>query len=161
MKIDLSKIRIEFPEKPTRVWDHYSKHSFHDYRVFGYFGEEQVGYITVSLCQLMDGDEKNDFWFEKKKKVWVPRPVAVFQRTERAYVGQGVNGKLLILVNEEVKRKNDMPLASDITFCPRHRYKDDKESFAERPAIRVWEKLEEQGLAYRRDYHRKPRWVMK
>ena len=78
MKIDLSQIRIEFPEKPTRIWDHYSKSSFHDYRVFGYFREEEVGYITVSLCQFLQGDEKNDFLFEKKNKVWCPRPGGVF-----------------------------------------------------------------------------------
>jgi len=161
MKIDLSQVRIEFPEKPTRVWDHCSKSNFYDYRVFGYCGEEEIGHITVSLCQFMEGDEKNDFWFEKKKRVWIPRPVAVFQRTEAGYKGQGVSGKLLVLVNEEVKRRDNMPLASDITFCQRPMYMDDKRGFAERPAMRVWEKLEEQELAYRRDYHHKPRWIMK
>jgi hypothetical protein len=161
MKIDLSQVRIEFPEKPTKIWDHHSKACFQDYRVFGYFGEEQIGHITVSLCQLMEDSEKCDFWFEKKKKVWIPRPVAVFQRTESGYKGQGVSGKLLVLVNETVKSKYNMPLASDLTFCRRSPQEYDERVFAERPAMRVWEKLEEQELAYRRDYHHKPRWIMK
>lgn len=159
--MDLSQIRIEFPESPTRIWDHSPKTIFHDYRVLGYLDDGKVGHINVSVCQLMAGEEKNDFWFMKRKKLWTPRPVAVFQRTELDYRGQGVSGKLLVLVNEEVQKKYGLPLVSDTTFCSSPVADWKSRGFAERPAIRVWEKLEREGLASRCDYKNLPRWVMK
>jgi len=154
MKIDLNKIKIRYPEKPFIDRD-FRK----DYKVFGFLGDDLVGHITVSLLDNAVS-EKNDFWFEKRKRIWVPRPVAVYQETEHDFRGQDVSGKLLVLVNEDVKIKYQMPLASSTTFCLNST--DWKvRGFVERPAKRVWEKLEAEGLAYRRDYQSNTRWVMK
>jgi hypothetical protein len=160
MKIDLTRLTIDFPQNPTQVWDHSSSRIYYDYRVYGLFESNRVGYVNVSIPGEMN-DKKNDFWFEKRGKIWIPRPVAVFQSTEEEYRGQGVSGQLLILVNQFVKNKYDASLASDTIFCSNPVGDWHDRGFSSgRPAKRVWRKLEELGLAYRRNYRNSARWVM-
>lgn len=162
MKINLQDIVIQnIPDKPTKIWDSSPQKVFHDYKVFGYFRGQEVGHITVSLCQYSTiKDDINDFWFEKKRKIWIPRPVAVFQGTENPYRGKGVSGEMLIMVNELVKERFNRPLASDTTFCENYFGSWNNKNYAKRPAMRVWEKLEEKGLAYSKPYKGNPRWIM-
>ena len=103
MKINLQDIALQnIPEKPSKIWDKNIKRFF-DYRIHGYLKTEEVGHITVSVCDFTkDPEDFNDFWFEKKRKPWIPRPVAVFQGTENPYRGQGVSGEMLIMVNDVV-----------------------------------------------------------
>jgi hypothetical protein len=166
--INLQDILIQnIPEKPTRIWDHSPQKVFHDYRVRGYVFDngkaEEIGHITLSLCQYSTKkDDNDDFWFERKRKVLVPRVVAVFQGTEPNYRGQGVNAELLRLINELVKARFGKPISSDIGFCenPLGKKYACVKGFTERPAMRVWEKLEARRLAYSRPYKGKPRWIM-
>lgn len=155
MKIDLSQLRIEFPEKPT--WAYGSRR---DYHISGYFSGLEVGHITLAMLDSSRVD-KDDFWFENRSGVWVPRPLVFFQSTKLGFFGQGINGKLLTLLNEETKKRYQMPLVSSTNFLPNALAVWRENDYAERPAKRVWEKLEEQGLAYRKDFEGKSRWVMK
>jgi len=154
MKIDLTQLKIDFPKEPD-----YDNGRRRDYRVCGYSGDVEVGHVTVALLSSSLA-ENDDFWFEKKEEIWVPRPLAFFQQTEFAYSGQGINGRLLVLVNEETKRRYQMPLASSTNFLVNAIFDWEEHGFSERPAMRVWEKLEQEGLAYRRDCDGKPRWIM-
>lgn len=155
MKIDLLKIKIKYPVKPF-----IDRNSRKDYKVFGYFGNDPIGHITVAMLDSHI-EEKDDFWFERKGKLWVSRPVAFYQKTEEEFRGFGVSEKLLVLVNEETKKRYQMPLASGSIFFRNPDCTWKEKGLAERPAKRVWEKLEQEGLAYRRDYQGRPRWVMR
>lgn len=167
--INLQDILVQnIPEQPTRIWDHSPQKVFHDYRVHGYiFNEkgkaEEVGHITLSVCQYSTQEEDmDDFWFERKGRLRIPRVVAVFQGTEEKYRGQGVNGELLKLINEMVKTKFNRPISSDIGFCENPLGKEYAyaRGLEERPGMRVWEKLEKEGFAHSKQYKGNPRWIM-
>jgi hypothetical protein len=167
--INLSDIVVQnIPDQPTKIWDHSPQKVFYDYKVFGYIKGQEVGHITLSLCHYsIIPEDLNDFWFEKKRGVWTPRPVAVFQKTREPFRGKGVSGELLILVNELAKQKYQMPIASDATFCSNPFWDWKEKNLAEKPAIRVWQKLEARGLAYSKPYRDRgskkeihPRWIM-
>jgi hypothetical protein len=155
MKVDLSKLRIEFPERPN-----YDNDRRTDYRVECYFENEGVGHVTIARLNSCLA-ENDDFWAEKREEIWIPRSVVFFQETKLGFRGHGINGRLLVLANEETKRRYQMPLASSTNFLINELHNWEEHSFAEYPSMRVWEKLELEGLAYRKDYQGKPRWVMR
>ncbi len=143
-----------FPEKPFWRGEYRTEYSF-----IGYLTPDiKVGHITVAV---LDSDaRKDDFWFEKQGRVFIPRPLAFFLGTEPAFRGQGVAGRLLVLVNEKVKQRWQLPLFSGTSYCTNSCWEWKEKGYAERPAMRVWEKLEERGLAVRKPYQGNPRWVM-
>jgi len=161
-KINLEEIRLDnFPEKPTRIWNHDEKKIFYDYRLFAFFNAEKIGHLTISvLHSLEDLRERNNFWFNLSKRPHVIRPVVVFQGTEPPYRGQGVSGRLIIMANVLSKAKFQQPLSSDTTFCGNSFYDANGQYYCERSAKRVWEKLEKEGLAKYCPYRNMPRWVM-
>ncbi len=159
-RINLNSIIIDFPEKPSKIWDHDNGYIFHDYRAKAYFLGNEIGHITVSIALAYPENERNDFWFCKKGKKTIARPVAVFQETAKAYRGQGINVKLLKLVNKIVKARFNEPLASDTTFVGNADYQWKEKNYAERPGIRTWEKLQKERLAYLKLYKDNPRWIM-
>ncbi|VVB79987.1 Uncharacterised protein [uncultured archaeon] len=165
--INLQDILIQnISDQPYRIWDNSPQKVFHDYRVHGYVinkegKAEEVGHITLSRCCYSAIDYDNDdFWFEKKGKIKTPRVVAVFQDTEESFRGQGVSGELLKLVNTMAKVKFGCSISSDTTFCHSPVYNWKEKNYVERPAKKVWEKLEVEGFAYSHLYRDKPRWVM-
>jgi len=159
IKINLDELRIDFPQKPSKIWDHDSKKVFYDYRVWAFSGEDKVGHITVSVCQAYPIGERCTFWFDRRCK-YSARPVVVFQDTEEDYKGQGINGRVIVLANELAKERFHQPLVSDNHFIrnPRHLHEDF--NYALYPSMRVWEKLEAAGLAKSACYKHKPRWAM-
>lgn len=159
-RINLNSITINFPNEPSKIWNNDPRYIFQDYRAKAYFLGDEIGHITVSIALAYPENERNDFWFHKKGKKSLARPVAVFQETERAYRGQGINVKMLKLVNRIVKARFNEPLASDTTFVGNADYQWKEKNYAEHPAIRTWEKLQEERLAYFRPYKDIPRWIM-
>jgi len=161
-KIDLDKIIIEpFPENPTCILRHEPGKIRYDYKLSGFFNENEIGHLTISLMHHLENLRKRDnFWFDLSKKPPVIRPFVFFQKTEEAYRGQGVSGRLIVLANELSKIKFGQPLYSSISFVPNYFPIWDKKPKFEQPGKRVWEKLERDGLAKSCPYHGKPRWVM-
>lgn len=160
MKIDLTKLTIKFPEEPTEIKEDEEKRKcWHNYLV-PCFSDKQVGCIRVSLAIKYPEKYRGDFWHNLDVSPIKIRPVVIWQNTDENFYGNGISGKIITLANEIAKNRFNQPLASDTLFCASPSCYWDIYDFAERPAMRVWEKLEEQGLAYRKDYQNKPRWIM-
>jgi len=162
-KINLEEIQLDnFSEKPTHILENSPGIVIHDYKLFGYFKNEKVGHVTIAIMHsLEDLRKRNDFWFNLSQKPPTIRPFVFYQDTEPAYMGQGVSGRLIILANEISKIKFQQPLSSSTQFVHNHCHNWQEFSYAERPAKRVWEKLERDELAKYCPYNGNPRWTMK
>jgi len=162
MKIDLSGLTINFSERPDNIREDEQKgRLWRDYDVHCSIGGVKAGLIRVSLADKYPSEELNDFWHNLDTIPPAVRPVVVWQETEKDFYGQGVCGKLITLANEIAKVKFGQPLASDTHFIGSPAYNWKERGFAEHPSRRVWEKLEQQGRAYRRAVKDHARWVMK
>ena len=161
MKINLSQFVINFPDKPDNIREDepYGK-TWHDYTVSGLINKIELGKIRISLAVKYPPHQLNDFWHNMDENPPRARPVVAYQETEEKFFGNGISGRIIILANEIVKIKFNEPLASDTLFVSSIYFDYQERGFAKYPSRRVWEKLEEQGLAYRRDCNH-PRWIMK
>ena len=157
MKIDLTQLKIDFPEEPTeRENDGSGGEIYRMYDVGGYVGSSLVGDLKIYLTT----SPVNDFFYDLSTVPSARRPVVFHLKTEECLRGQGVAGRLIVLVNEITKRRFGQPLACDVDFRLNSIDGWQQRGFAQFPACRVFEKLEQRGLAHRRDYDGKPRWIM-
>jgi hypothetical protein len=151
MKVDVSRLRVDFPEDPLTTKVRGVCGFWEDYEVYGIIDGVKVGELEIARLVEYPDSKLSDFWHNLSFNPPLSRPVVVHQRTYEDFRGNGISGELIILANEIAKRRFNEPMASDITFLVNDKRNWQKGGFAEYPAMRVWEKLEERGLAYRRD----------
>jgi hypothetical protein len=158
-KINLEELRIDFPEKPCKIWADNPDILIYDYQSTGYLFNQKVGYITISIASP-DSKEKDWFYFSYLGSKIIPLPVVSYQSTEEEYRGQSISGGIIILSNEITKRIFKHPLISDTNFLQNKNSDWKKKGYARYPGMRVWQKLEDDSLAYYHPYDGEPRWMM-
>ena len=160
-KLNLSEIRIEFLEEPTRNFNHDNGNLWYDYDISAFIDKTKLGHITISRRTGIARDKKpDDFWFNLNFDPPIMRPVVVYQDTFEKYRGRGVSGRILVLANEKAKKIFDEPLASDTLFSQNQARNFAGKNYHPYPGMRVWQKLDKEELAYFRPFNDKPRWIM-
>lgn len=134
--MNLSKIDFKASLNPNDRWVNNNKY-YERYTVKGFLENELVGRLNITRATHCDKKNYEDFYFEFKDRMYIPKPYISWQSTEENYRGQGINGHLITLANEFYCKAFDSPLYSDIHFIKNTR----------KSTKRVWKKLEKNGLA--------------
>jgi hypothetical protein len=154
MKINIDNLVIRASRKPLQKWNHIEC-DWENYRVYGYLDRICIGHITIVRASHSTQRIIDDYFFNVTNVPPMPKPYVSYQETEEEYRGNGICGKLIIFANEFYRDKLGTTLYSDTLFIQDFKHQ----------AMRVWEKLEENGLAVYEPYitysgNIKPRWFL-
>lgn len=136
MGIDLDKLEINAPLMPTRTWRE-KRRNMERYDVTALVNRKEVGNLRIVRALNITGDlDEDNFYFDFSSGIMTPRPFISWQKTREDFRGQGISG-LVIVKADEFYSLRFGHLYSDTKFL---------EPF-KTASKRVWQKLEEQGLA--------------
>jgi hypothetical protein len=117
------------------------------YRLFSYLGHgQEVGHITFRImAELKDSQcEGDSFFFDKRFRPHKPRPYLMYMGVKEGFKGNQVAGWMIKHVNDFCNSQFDATFYSGTQNKPN--------------AIRVWEKLVDEGVAFECKYDGKRRW---
>jgi hypothetical protein len=153
--------KIYYEELEVEVSDFVDSHmgsfNIEKYKILGKIRGESIAYLNI--VRFKD-EVEDDFWFESKDGIIVPRSVVVYRLTAITLRGRGISGILTEKSNEWSKKHFGVTLSSDSSFSYRNEGYDAEKRYHPKPGMRVWEKLENEGKARYIGSFKFPRWQM-
>jgi len=148
-------LTVCLPSRHTGEWSQNVQIESYDIRAT--HGGKQIAKIKVTVRGNPEiyGNPKKPgdtihFFFDTTTRPPTPKPYVEWQETEPEYRGRGICGRLIKTANNFYRGRLGTPIHSSTHFI------------LDNPCTskRVWQKLEEQGLAMHEPYHGKSRWRM-
>lgn len=126
------------------------------YKVDLFFYGENISSLIIFRAlnkDNLENDQKN-YYFDLSKNSFISKPYVSSQNTYDPFKGKGLSGYLIKIANKIYRPFFNSPSYSDISFMD-DTISDDK------PAVRVWQKLTDEGVAIYSPEDGIDRWCMK